>query len=99
LITKIYPLLLAVILAAMIPLTSSAIMHRKTTNLKNSPIYYIAAPLMHRSPMIINRSPMAQTTTTLVGTPFSFSHFYKLPIQFISNAKPIDIVKGILFLS
>jgi hypothetical protein len=89
---------LAVILVAMIPLTSSAIMHRKTTNLKNSPIYYIAAPLMHRSPMIINRSPMAQTTT-LVGTPFSFAQFYKLPIQFISNAKPIDIVKGILFLS
>jgi hypothetical protein len=96
LIIKIYPLLLAVILVAMIPLTSSAIMHRKTTNLKNSPIYYIAAPLMHRSPMIINRSPMAQTTT-LVETPFSFSQFYKLPIQFISNAKPIDIVKGILF--
>ena len=72
---------------------------RKTSLTKNSPIYYIATNLINRpsvssvshSPSMIMSVPSYHHSNTVK------SQFYKLPIQFLSNAKPIEVIKGNVF--
>lgn len=94
--------------------TSIAVTPRRTTKLKNSPIYYISSPLLSRAVLHSalqyrpqNRLPvrstsaqaLPQSTSASAVNPlnpysYGYSSLYKLPIQFVSNAKPIEIIKG-----
>ena len=97
--------------------TAIAMNPRRTTKLKNSPIYYISSPLLSRAilhsafqyrPQMrlpvrsTSMQTLAQTTSASAVNPlkplnpysYSYSSLYKLPIQYVSNAKPVDIVKG-----
>lgn len=72
---------------------------RKTSLTKNSPIYYIATNLINRPSV----SSVSHPPSMIMSVP-SYHHsntvksqFYKLPIQFLSNAKPIEVIKGNVF--
>ena len=72
---------------------------RKTSLTKNSPIYYIATNLINRpSASSVSHSPsMIMSVPSYHHSNTVKSQFYKLPIQFLSNAKPIEVIKGNVF--
>ncbi|XP_054159658.1 uncharacterized protein LOC128957867 [Oppia nitens] len=101
-------LILWLLLTLMISIGRTDMTSRRTTKLKNSPIYYISSPIMSSQFWPQLRLPM-RTVSTQTGVsqiaaspikysyslPYSYSSLYKLPINFKSNAKPIEVLKGI----
>lgn len=71
--------------------------------MKNSPIFYIAAPSLFGAgrPNLMNSfSTQSLLLNALHSLPaqrpsnFAISQLYRLPIRYLSNAKPIDIISG-----
>lgn len=71
------------IIALSCPLSDAAI------NMRNSPIYYIHPPVMRLPSHSSSRLVLNQ-----YGRPYAISQLYRLPIQFLSNAKPVEVIRG-----